>query len=383
MSQLRIAMLIDSLNANGFGVKVVVEKLSRALADAGCDICVFGPADKNWEARDRSVWMGATPKTMPLAGPERFGYAPDLTKAVGSYRPQILHAHGIWGYSAVAAWRLSRNSSTRLVVSPHGMLAPAALRFSPGRKKLARLLFVDRFLASAAMFHATCEAEADEIRSLGLHQPIAIVPNGVDLPPQNKTIPRASRRTVLSLGRLHPVKNLKLLLHAWATLQDRHADWDLKIVGPDEAGYGLELRSLSDKLGLRRVSFEGQKDSTETWRAFAQAGLFVLPSHNENFAITVAEALASAVPVISSQGAPWQGLEQNGCGWWVPAELDAFREAMSAGMSLSDDTRERMGEHGKRWALEDFTWPKIGANLLNCYDWISGLREMPEHVFNG
>lgn len=382
MTQLRIAMLTDSLNAAGFGVKTVVEKLSRALADAGHDIRVFGPADRNWDERDRYIWAGAPPQTMPLVGPVRFGYAPGLAKAVKMFNPQILHVHGIWGYSAVAALRLNRNSCAKLVVSPHGMLAPAALRFSSGKKKLARRLFVNRFLSGAAMFHATCEAEAEDIRRFGLRQPIAIVPNGVDCPPQHKAMPRAGRRTVLSLGRLHPVKNLQLLLHAWATLQDTHTDWDLKIVGPDEAGYRMELQSLADKLKLRRISCEGQKDSAETWEAFAQAGLFVLPSLNENFAITVAEALASGVPVIASQGAPWQGLERNDCGWWVPAVLDAFRAAMAEAMSLSDQSREQMGENGKQWVRNDYTWPKIGTNLLECYGWINGLRGTPTHVVN-
>ncbi len=382
MTQQRIAMLTDSLNAAGFGVKAVVEKLSRALADAGHDVAVFGPAGTSWEHRDRPLWEGGTPHTTPLVGPERFGYAPGLVRAVGAFSPQILHVHGIWGYSTVAALRLNRSSSAKLVISPHGMLSPAALRFSSGRKSLARLLYVDRFLSSAAMFHATCEAEAEEIRSLGLRQPIAIVPNGVDLPPQRRALPRAGRRTVLSLGRLHPVKNLQLLLHAWATLQDTHTDWDLKIVGPDEAGYRMELKSLADKLKLRRISFEGQKGRAETWDAFAQAGLFVLPSLNENFAITVAEALASGVPVIASQGAPWQGLERNDCGWWVPAVLDAFRAAMADAMSLSDQSREQMGENGNQWVRNDYTWPKIGTNLLECYGWINGLRGTPTHVIN-
>jgi len=380
MTKLRVAMLTDGLTSAGFGVKIVVEKLSRALADAGHEISVFGPADQNWATRDSQLWAGAMPRTSPLIGPERFGYAHGLVMAVGQFDPQIVHVHGIWGYSAIAALRIMRKSSARLVVSPHGMLAPAALSFSSDKKKLARFLYLDRFLASAAMFHATCEAEAEEIRALGLSQPIAIVPNGVDLPPQRETVSRPARRTVLSLGRLHPKKNLTLLLHAWAALEDPHPDWDLKIVGPDEADYRLELRKLAEKLGLRRLTFEGEKNVAESWAAFAEAGLFVLPSHNENFAITVAEALACGVPVISSHGAPWQGLERRGCGWWVPAELDTFRAVMSHALSLSDEAREAMGERGKQWMQSEFSWPVIGANLADCFSWINGLRGKPEMV---
>src|SRR5262249_18492865 len=156
-------------------------------------------------------------------------------------------------------------------------------------------------------FHATSEAELAETRALGLTQPVHVVPNGVaitDLCLVHERQPQA--RTILSLSRIHPKKGLPLLLRAWAALADRRPQWRLGIAGPDELSHLAELKALAHDLGAPRVRFLEPLYGSEKQAALQNADVFVLPSHNENFGLVVAEALAAGTPVIATTGTPWR-----------------------------------------------------------------------------
>ena len=83
---------------------------------------------------------------------------------------------------------------------------------------------------------ATAESEIEDIRRYGLKMPIALVPNGVNIP-NIKTNRNNKIKTLISLGRIHPKKGLDVLITAWSRIEPLFKDWQLKIVGPDEVGY--------------------------------------------------------------------------------------------------------------------------------------------------
>ena len=116
--------------------------------------------------------------------------------------------------------------------------------------------------------------------------------------------PQDRRRQLFFLGRIHPIKGINNLLRAWQVVEHRFPDWDLLIVGPDNAGYMDEMQALAAHLRLERVAFGGPLYGEEKLRAYQAASLFVLPTHSENFGMTVAEALAAGTPAIVTQGAP-------------------------------------------------------------------------------
>ena len=139
----------------------------------------------------------------------------------------------------------------------------------------------------------------------------------------------AADRVVLSLGRIHPKKGLDRLVRAWAKVEAAHPDWRLRIVGPAELGHDAELRALAASLNLSRVSIEPAIYGEEKYTAFREADIFVLPTLNENFAMTVAESLAAGTPVISTKGAPWAGLEVERCGWWIDHGIEPLAAALA------------------------------------------------------
>jgi glycosyltransferase involved in cell wall biosynthesis len=234
----------------------------------------------------------------------------------------------------------------------------------------------------AACIHATCEQEYTEIRGFGLTNPVAIIPNGIDVAELGvrPTTRPAAERVVLSLGRIHPKKGLSRLVHAWSKIEVGHPGWRLKIVGPPEGGHDDELRALVVALGLGRVSVEGPIYGDAKTNAYRDADLFVLPTLNENFGLTVAEALAAGTPVISTKGAPWSGLKSEGCGWWIDYGVEPLAAALAHAMALSRKALKAMGGKGRAWMAKDFAWDRIARDMLDVYLWLSHSAEPPPTI---
>ncbi len=292
----------------------------------------------------------------------------------------VLHGHGLWLMPNIYPSWAVRGARARVVISPRGMLSAEALAFSRRRKRAVWRLFEARALAEAACLHATSEAERYDIRAAGLTNPVAVISNGVELPPAAAIGGHDGPPTVLSLGRVHPKKGLDVLLRAWAAVEADHPDWRLRIVGPAELGHDRELTALSAALDLRRVSIEGPAYGADRLAAYRGADLFVLPTRSENFAMTVAEALAAGVPVISTKGAPWAGLEVEGCGWWIDHGPEPLAAALGAALGLATDELRVMGGRGRAWMARDFSWGRVASEMLAVYAWLAKGGERPATV---
>jgi glycosyltransferase involved in cell wall biosynthesis len=96
----------------------------------------------------------------------------------------------------------------------------------------------------------------------------------------------------------------------------------------------------------------------------------VLPSHSENFGVTVAEALACGTPCVVSQGAPWQGLLSNGAGWWPEVGAEPLLRALREAMSRPQMELEGMGVRGRLWMKQAYSWDHVSSEMLACYRWL-------------
>lgn len=290
--------------------------------------------------------------------------------------PGLIHDHGIWGSTNVSSWWAARTRSVPYVLSPRGMLEPWALQFKARKKKLAWLLYQQRIIASAAAVVATSEQECENVKRLFPEQPVAIIPNGVNVPNVDDAPPKGQRSdgsgTALFLSRIHPIKNLPGLLQAWALLPKEMSDgWRLVIAGPDEGDHAQEIGSLVHKLGLQgAVELIGPVGENEKAAVFRSADLFVLPSFSENFGVVVAEALAYGLPVVATTGTPWEELPHRGCGWWVDPDPQSLARALAQAMGSTPEKRRAMGAVGRAFAQEKFSWDGIGASTMTLYEWL-------------
>lgn len=284
----------------------------------------------------------------------------------------VVHVHGNWTFPVWwgCFWALRRHK--KLVMSPHGSFDPVRLRYSAWKKRLVG--WMDRFFIRHATFvHATCEAERDWCRAFARRDdlPVVVIPVGIELPPEPEPQPSGKKayRTVLYLGRLHPLKGLDLLLEAWRqAFGTEQRDWRLVICGPDEQGVRASLEKQASRLSIsEQVDFLDGVYGSDKWRLLRSADCFVLPTRSENFGVSVAEALACGVPVICTQGAPWRSLETEGCGWWCPVSADGIASALATAIAGSAATRQTMGGKGRHYIDTHLTWPILARDMAERY----------------
>lgn len=381
---MKIAFVTANLSRRAAGISAVVEALSGAVDRIeDCDVRVFGLTDSDWEETGRRDWSGAEAVALATVGPAAFGYCPALLGELSGWQPDVVHTHGLWMHHSRSVNQWARRTGRPYLVSPHGMLEPVALGFSPRKKAIARFLFQDAALRDAQVIHATCESELESCRKFGLKQSITVVPNGVDVSPSDELTEKpgdGDRPAVLSLGRIHPKKGLERLICAWGLLENRFPDWDLKIVGPGDAGYVDELAALAVAQGTNNVQISGAVAGLEKTRLLQRAELFALPTLSENFALTVAESLVCGTPVISTKGAPWSGLESHDCGWWIDHGVEPMAATLEMAMLLSPQQRRDMGSRGRHWMEKDFSWEVISRQMADLYRWVATGEEPPASV---
>lgn len=294
----------------------------------------------------------------------------------------VIHQHSLWAYFLHEGAVFANRHEIPLVMAPRGTLKPWALAYKRWKKRVAMLLYQRRDLQRASLLHATAADEVEAIRAQGLKQPILLSPNGVELPPESELAahePEAQTRTVLFLSRIHPIKGLELLLHAWKRLSPQ--GWVLQIAGNDEIGYQAELERLCAQLSLgNTVRFSGSLFGAEKVAAYRSADLFILPSFSENFGIVIAEALGHGLPVITTTGCPWQELQTEDCGWWVSAKEEAIAAALEDAIGASAEQRRQMGLRGRELIRRKYQWEAIGMDVARAYRWLLGRGEKPDCI---
>lgn len=334
-------------------------------------------------------WMPSTDvrsyvKRFPLGwGPRKLGRSPAMAKwlieEARAGRAEILHNHGLWMMPNVYPAWARRRSHCRLVVAPRGTVSPWALKHRWLKKKLFGWLLQYEALERADAFHATAESEYEDLRRLGYRQPVCVLPNGIDIPPSAEKR-ESERRTLLYLGRIHRKKGIDLLLRAWAVVESRFPNWELVVAGPDDGGYLAEYQALAERLGLVRVSFPGALYGEKKLAAYRQASVYVLPTHSENFGMTVAEALAAGTPAIVTKGAPWSGLCEHDSGWWIDIGVDPLVATLEEVLALPESRLRAMGLNGRAWMERDFSWSSIANQMARFYAWLTGRGPQPACV---
>ena len=304
-----------------------------AASEGNYQVDIVGTRD-GYTHQDIPAWQPLAVRVHTIFGPKHFGYARGMLADLFVSAPDLVHLHGLWQYPSLAVLNWSRKIKRPYIVSPHGMLEPWALAQSRVLKKLAGWLYQNACLRGATVIWATSKMEGENVRRAGFNNPIALIPNGVELPaalekPEIRNQKSAVRRA-LFLSRIHPKKGLLNLVKAWDAVQKSEArsqkpevgipasdfrspasdKWELLIVGPDEGGHLAEVQAAVRNAGLeRQIHFHGEVMGEDKIECYRGADLFVLPSFSENFGLVIAEALSCGVPVITTRETPWEELE--------------------------------------------------------------------------
>jgi glycosyltransferase involved in cell wall biosynthesis len=265
--------------------------------------------------------------------------------------------HGLWQWQGEGTRRALRGSATPYWVFPHGMLDPwfrEAFPWRHARKALYWKWIESRVLGDAAGVIFTSEEE--RMRGRDTFQPWRPkreedVSLGTTAPARSMGELRAAffhrfptlegQRVLLFLGRLHPKKGCDLLIEGFRKVQP---PMHLVFAGPcDDARFEEKLRTMAQG---RAVTFTGPLYGDEKWAALAAAEAFVLPSHQENFGMAVAEALAVGTPVLLSQRVnTWREIVADGAGFAEPDNVDGTSRLLERWLAADHDAMHLAARH--------------------------------------
>lgn len=367
---MRVLQIVPRIATESSGPSTSVPSLCRALAERGDDVELFAlePAAAK-PIFDRVRYFPCA--ALPFA--HRLGWSPRMRQALEreSRAFDVVHTSSLWMMPNIYPGLVRERGDSKLVVSPRGTLSAWSRARSKLRKAVVWRLGQRAALEAADCIHATSVEELRDIRRMGLKTPVALIPNGVDCPESFVERDESrSRRTCLFLARIHPTKGVDRLLEAWRRLAADFPAWDCKIAGPLDSAYAQQVQADAGRSSEARVEFLGEVRGEAKARLFRAADLYVLPTHSENFGISVAEALSHGVPSIVFRGAPWEGLNEQDAGWWIEPDLEVLTNKMREAMQMSDAQRAAMGRRGHAWVRAEFAWPGLAARMQRVYRWL-------------
>jgi glycosyltransferase involved in cell wall biosynthesis len=350
--------------------------MSRALLDAGTRVVLAttdadGPSRLPAPTGTLHRFEGVPTVFFARHGGEAFKYASGLAAWLRQQVRQfdIVHVHAVFSHASLAAGREARRAGVPYIVRPLGTLDPWSLGRKRWRKTLLMQAAGRSLLTGAAAMHYTTRDEQDRAESVLTLPQGVVVPLGIedalfDSPPR-----LSPERYVLSLGRLHPKKGLDLLIGAFHDLVQAGLSpgWSLIIAGDGEPAHVRELRRLADAgAGRALIRFPGWVTGDERTRLFRNASLFALASHQENFGLAVAEAMACGVPPVVSTGVNLaREIEAARAGWVVNPDRAALARVLAA---VIRDERDRVdvGIRSRAFASR-FRWPAVARELQALY----------------
>ena len=296
--------------------------------------------------------------------------------------------HGLWEFTGLATL-LAVAGHKPFLVFTHGMLDPYFKRRYPLKhvKKWIYWILAQYWVlraASRVMFTTELERNLATKTFWLWHWNPMVVSYGADpqMPDIDELVPAfyercpelnvddAGRSYLLFLSRIHPKKGCDLLLQAFAAVAPAHPKLHLIMAGPDATGMRQDLQSIVDHAGLAdRVHWPGMLQGDAKWGAFAVSDAFVLPSHQENFGIAVAEALACGRPVlISDQINIAPEIEADGCGIVEHDTLEGTIHLLERWLALNPEEREAMQQQAKITFSRRYDMRRNSALILRIFE---------------
>jgi glycosyltransferase involved in cell wall biosynthesis len=384
-SSLKVLHVIPAVAPRYGGPSQAIFTMCRAMQAQGMEILIAttnadGSSELPVKLKQRIVYQDVPAIFFDRQWSEALKYSLPLSmwleRNVSNF--DLAHIHAVFSHSCVAAARACRKSGVPYLVRPLGTLDPWSLKQKSVRKRLFWHLGVKQMLSEAAAIHYTSDEEkrlAEE--GLGLTRGV-VVPNGIDLsfidremepfdPPQPET---GAVPYILALSRIHPKKGFDLLIESFAALKKGGLfdAWRLVFAGDGDAGYVDQLKALARSKGLNGdVRFVGWLDGDRKYAALKGASLLAMPSYQENFGISLIEAMAYSVPVLIS---PYVNLapkiKEESAGWI--AELSKEKLAGTLAEALgSVEERKRRGDKARALA-QSFDAPLIAGRLVRLYE---------------
>lgn len=363
---MRIGLLSAWASRSGGGVFEAVVSQARLIEAIGHVPLVFALEDE-FSSRDRARFGDAAVQTLPVRGPARFGYAPGLIGALQSADLDLLHLHGIWMYPSLAGARWAEATQRPYIISPHGMLDPWITGRGRVKKAVARQAYESRSWAAATCFHALTDTERADIERETGRAAVVVAPNAVEAQPA--PAPQMQGRPyLLSLGRIHPKKNIHGLIEGWRGSAAGRLGWDLVIAG---WGDPQHVRALEQQLAEHddtSIHFVGSVFGEQKAELIARSTAIILPSFSEGLPMVILEAWAAGRPVIMSPACNLPEGFVSGAAMETGVAPVAISAAINQALALPPEALQQMSDAARTLVASRFSNTVVADQWRHIYD---------------
>jgi glycosyltransferase involved in cell wall biosynthesis len=275
----------------------------------------------------------------------------------------VAHLHTARDLVPLSAGALLQYCRVPYATQTHGMVLPER---RPVARALDRLITLRILRNATARFVLTDQEDKAILSLLGDRSTNVRLPNGI--PPQESIEIRQAPLDILFMGRLHPRKRVMDFAHAaQAIISDGH-NVQFSIVGPDDGDLPELKAFISSQRELHQfLRYEGSIPHDRALVRLAQASIFVLPSIDEPFPMTLLEALAVGTPAIctNSCGVATE-LTEDGAGLVIEPGAAPLESALR---KLIQDSilRASMSTAARESARIRYSMHTVGTRLLSAY----------------
>jgi glycosyltransferase involved in cell wall biosynthesis len=222
----------------------------------------------------------------------------------------------------------------------------------------------ERLLARESFWHYKCREKIVPIGCAGVCDNSLLQKNTLA-----KEYPGlANKKYLLYLSRIHPKKGIDTLIKSFAAQQGVLGDTELVIAGPDQVGLQAELMRLADSLGVSdKITWTGMLTGDLKWGAYQNADAFILPSHQENFGIVVAEALSCGLPVlISNKVNIWREIESQKAGLVADDTEEGCNKLIKGWMQQTESTKYALRKNARLCFETNFEIRQAATSLIDA-----------------
>lgn len=296
----------------------------------------------------------------------------------------ILHLQNLWDPFLHKIAKIARKHNIPYLMTPRGTLEPWSLQQKKLKKKLALAIYQKKDLQRAACELATSQMEATNIRNIGIKPPIAIIPNGIDFSEytcRDVSFRNKVKKQIVFLSRIHKKKGIELLIQAWKTIHDHFSDWNIVIAGNGDSIYIDNLQNIICDLELQdSVSIIPPVFGENKKNLYQTSSIFILPTYSENFGMVIAEAMSCGIPVITTNGTPWQDLNKLEIGWCIDLSVKNIAKALTDAIESGSDKLFDMGQKASRYVNDNYNYLKIAKRIGILYNWLFNNIEKPDWI---
>lgn len=388
---MKIAVLPGAISRVGGGISEVAYRLTKRLSSyEDISLMIFGLRSE-YDKEDLVKWQPVPVNIFEPRKPKSFAYMPTMKSAILKFQPDILHSHMLWTYQSYLINRVHMKNDIPYMVTIHGALDNWALKKSYIKKQIALKFFERNALSHARCLHALNENEYNSIREFGLKNPVCIIPNGVDIVPNNdildnppwKGLFSKDNNVMLFLSRIHPKKGLEELIDAWGKVHSKAIEkrWKLVIVGWGEESYISLIKKKIMETNLdQQIFFLPPQYGEDKITCYKNADAFILPSHSEGLPMVILEAWSHSMPVLMTEACNLDIGFTTNAAFRIANNDDKLSEQLNLFFNLPNADRLELGRNGYNLVKSHFTWGEIAKELSKVYRWLNGNGTLPDSV---